>query len=196
MMGYLKLDLGCGGSKRAPDFVGIDRLDSSAVDIVGDALEVLRALPTRSVGEVFAAHFIEHVDDPRALLAAVRSTLVPGGTVTLVAPHFSNPYFYSDPTHRSFFGLYTMCYWVRSELFRHRVPKYDDPIDLDLVSVDLTFKSGPPFYVRHGFKRVIGAIFNASYGMKAFYEEMLTWMFPCYEVTYVLRAPLEPVSAK
>src|SRR6185312_2948084 len=36
--------------------------------------------------------------------------LEPGGEFRAVVPHFSNLHFYSDPTHRTFFGLYTFSY--------------------------------------------------------------------------------------
>jgi hypothetical protein len=45
----LVLELGCGGTKRFPEPVGIDLLELPGVDVVGDALEVLRSLPDGSV---------------------------------------------------------------------------------------------------------------------------------------------------
>ena len=106
----MKLDLGCGETKRADDFVGVDILDNPAVDIVGDVLDVLRRLPNESVDEVFSAHLFEHLDGLQEVVGELERLLVPGGRVTVVVPHFSNAYFYSDPTHRRPFGLYSFSY--------------------------------------------------------------------------------------
>ena len=48
----LKLDLGCGSTKRGPDYVGVDLIAAAGVDVVGDALEVLRSLPGDRVAEI------------------------------------------------------------------------------------------------------------------------------------------------
>ena len=45
----LKLELGCGQTKRGPDWVGVDVLDTPAVDVVGDVFDVLRTLDDDSV---------------------------------------------------------------------------------------------------------------------------------------------------
>lgn len=55
-----------------------------------------------------------------------------------------------------------------------------------ISKVDLVFKSNRPFFVRHGMKRLIGYIFNSCNYTKEFYEENLCYLFPCYEVCYVL----------
>ena len=53
--------------------------------------------------------------------------------------------------------------------------------------VDLEFKSARPFYGRYAFKYVIGKVFNSCNYMKELYEENFCYLFPCYEVRYILR---------
>ena len=183
----LHLELGCGSSKRSAESVGIDLLDAPGVDIVGDALSVLRDLDGGSVASVYSQHFLEHLDDPLALVSEATRVLEPGGMFEAVVPHFSNPAYYSDPTHRTPFGLYTFSYWVRSTPFTRQVPHYIDPLPLDLVSARLVFKSHRPFYVRHALKKATSAWVNASTWTQELYEEHLCWLMPCYEVHYVLR---------
>jgi SAM-dependent methyltransferase len=181
------LELGCGAHKRDADSIGIDALELPGVDLVGDVFDVLAAFPTASVDAVGSYHFFEHVDDLRRLLAELARVQKPGTELKIVVPHFSNPWFYSDYTHRRFFGLYTFCYLARSSLFRRAVPTYGLESGFELVDVRLSFKSTRPFYVRHGVKRILGAAFNATTWLKEFYEENLCWLFPCYEIDFRLR---------
>src|SRR6476646_6503755 len=147
MRSPLKIELGCGGSKRDPDAVGIDILDMPGVDLVGDALEVLRSLDEGSVDSVYSEHFLEHIPDARSMVAECARVLRPGGEFRAVVPHFSNPAFYSDPTHHTFFGLYTFSYWVAKSPFTRASPQYEAALPFEIVSVRHRFRSPRPFYV-------------------------------------------------
>ena len=181
------LELGCGERKRLPDSIGIDALDYPAADIVGDVFDALARFPDGSADAVHSHHFVEHISDLDRLLAEMTRVLKSGGLLEIVVPHFSNPYFYSDPTHRQFFGLYTFSYLARDPLFRRKVPTYQREFKLTLESVNLRFKSSPPFYGRHAFKLFVGKLVNLSNYTREFYEENLTYLVPCYEAQYVLR---------
>ena len=184
---YIELELGCGNRKRNPKAIGIDILDYPDVDIVGDVYEALALCPNQSVDAVYSYHFVEHVPDVPKLLSELARVVKKNGRVEFVAPHFSNPYFYSDPTHRNFFGLYTFCYYSGGSPFIRQVPTYGYKPEFRIEKVDLGFKSTPPFLGRHGFKRLVGFIFNSCIYMKELYEENFCFFFPCYEVKYVLR---------
>lgn len=182
------IELGCGPRKQHPGAIGVDVLDSEAVDLVGDAMEVLQALPEGCASLVTSSHFLEHVPDPAPLLDAMSRLLGANGRIEIAVPHFAHPYFHSDPTHanRLGFGLYTMSYYTRDPLFRRQVPGYVRREHLTLVDVNLVFKSTPPFYVRHAFKRVLGALFNATRHLQELWEENFCYFFPCYEIRYVI----------
>jgi SAM-dependent methyltransferase len=183
----LVLELGCGPRKRTAGAIGIDVLDYPGVDLVGDVYDVLRKFLAGCVDEVYAYHFIEHVDDVNKLMSELSRVLKPNGLVEFIAPHFSNPYFYSDATHRSFFGLYTFCYLSVDSPFWCKVPTYKKDLFFKLERVDLRFKSARPFFIRCVLKSLIGKIFNSCNYMKELYEENLCYLFPCYEVCYRLR---------
>lgn len=183
--GPVVLDIGCGPAK-TPGRIGVDQQAYDGVDIVGDAADVLMRLPDASVDAIVTRHFVEHVVDLDALLKEfVRVTRV-GATIEIVAPHFSNPYFYSDPTHRRFFGLYTFCYFAESDMFSRRVPPYSQLAGIRLERVDLVFKSTRPFLVRHGIKWLLGLVVNSCRYAKELYEEFFCFVIPCYEVRYVV----------
>lgn len=176
------LELGCGNQKTDPSAVGIDMLDFPGVDLVGDVFEILAKFPASSVERISTSHFMEHVVDVPQLMSELSRVLKQGGIVKVVVPHFSNPFYYSDPTHRSPFGLYTMAYYCEQSLFSRGVPSYALGVPLVLSKVRLGFKSIRPRYVSHAIKRAVGAIINCSMFTMEFYEENLCWLFPCYEI--------------
>jgi SAM-dependent methyltransferase len=186
-MGRVRVELGCGATKRKLEAIGVDVQDLPGVDLVGDVFDALSLFPAGSVDEVASYHFFEHVDDLARLLEELGRVMKSGGRLGVVVPHFSNPYFYSDYTHRRFFGLYTFCYLARGSLFRRQVPAYGITSMFELQDVRLGFKSTRPFYFRYALKYAIGALFNSSRWMQEFYEENLCWVLPCYELSYTLR---------
>jgi ubiquinone/menaquinone biosynthesis C-methylase UbiE len=184
--GPVTLELGCGPRKRYAGSIGIDALDYENVDIVADAAEALRAFPPDSVDLITSSHFLEHVPDVGQFLEEMARVVRPGGRIEVVVPHFAHPYFSSDPTHRNRFGLYTFSYLAEDKILRRGVPAYVRRHDLHLRSVDLIFKSTRPFYVRHVLKRMVGWIFNCCVYMQELYEENFCFVFPCYEIRFVL----------
>jgi SAM-dependent methyltransferase len=179
------IELGCGPSKLDPSSIGIDVVDSPAVDVVGDARAVLAKIPDASIARVTTSHFLEHVDDLDGIVREIARVLVDGGTLDAVMPHFSNPYFYSDPTHRRTFGLYTLSYMAKSRLFRREVPRYGKEYGLELVDVRLRFDSN--FYVLRMLKRGLTRMVNATRWGQELYEEVFAHIVPCYDVRYVVR---------
>ena len=183
-MDDVTLELGCGSKKKIPHAIGVDALDYDSVDIVGDVFDVLRAFPEQSINAVSSSHFFEHVADLSSLLDEIARVLKIGGRLEIVVPHFSNPYFFSDYTHRSFFGLYTLCYFASKSPFKRDVPTYQKVIRYEIARIDLVFRSRRPFYVRMVFKKLLGVVFNMNDYMKELYEENFCYMFPCYEIRY------------
>jgi ubiquinone/menaquinone biosynthesis C-methylase UbiE len=190
----LILELGCGPRRKYPGSVSIDVHDAESVDLVGDAFQILAALPEGCARLVTSSHFLEHVEDPGAMLDAMSRVLGPDGTIEIIVPHFAHPYFHSDPTHqhRLGFGLYTMSYFAQDRLFRRQVPAYVRREDLEVRSVRLNFKAARPFYGRYFFKRAIGALFDSCRYMRELWEENLCYVFPCYEIRYELGRAQRP----
>lgn len=185
-MSKVVVELGCGNRKSVPQAIGVDLLDYDCVDIVGDVFDVLRHFPDASIDEVYSCHFVEHIADLPALMHELSRVQRPGGKLEIVVPHFSSPYFYSDYTHKTFFGLYTLSYFARDSIFKRRVPTYGKNIEYNLKSVNYVFLSPQPFYLRYLIKKVVGFLVNLNRFTKEFYEENLCYLFPCYEIKYQL----------
>jgi ubiquinone/menaquinone biosynthesis C-methylase UbiE len=157
------------------------------VDIVADLNRPLSLLPDNCAEHVFSSHALEHVDDLFLLLAEIRRITRPGGLVEIIVPHFSNPYYYSDPTHRRFFGLYTLSYFVDMEKqpHRHKVPAFAGAARFVIESVTIAF------YRFNLLDRLVVPFLryfvNRSPAGQDFYELRLARRFPAAELRYRLR---------
>lgn len=180
------VEIGCGPRKEHADSIGVDVSAHESVDLCGPAEGILPLFPGDSVDEIYSRHFLEHVEDPRQILEFAAAALRPGGKLVVTVPHFSNPYFYSDPTHRHVFGLYSFAYFAEGDLFRRTVPAYARVDHLKLIDVQLGFRSVRPFYIRHVLRRVFGALVNFSRLTQEWYEDALSGLFACYEITAVM----------
>lgn len=181
-----RLNLGCGAVYKKPGFIGVDLLDHPQVDIVGDVFTVLSEISDNTIGGVYSSHFFEHVDDINLLVMECARVLKSGGNLDVIVPHFSNPYFYSDPTHVRFFGLYTFSYFSKDDFFKRKVPTYDNTVSFSLDDVRLNFQSSKPFYFRYVFKKIVGFPFSSNVYMMEFWEENLSRIIPCYDIKYRL----------
>jgi predicted SAM-dependent methyltransferase len=179
------LELGCGGKKRSPNAIGIDQIDFDCVDIVGDALEILSEIPTNSISTIQSYHFMEHVSDFKRVIIECERILMEGGRLELVVPHFSNPYYYSDYTHKNFFGLYSLSYFIETPIFKRVVPKYGINLSMKLFDVKLIFRSERPFYVRHAFGWIVTKLINSNNYFKEFYEVNLSNLYSCHEMHFI-----------
>ena len=177
------LDLGCGRHKR-PGAIGIDRVDLPGVDIVADIEEGLGFLPDACADEVYAFSCLEHMQNFEHLVAEIVRVLKKDGRAVVQVPHFSNPYYYSDPTHKRFFGLYSFYYFVEmKDQPKRKVPDYYFPVRIKVVSQKLLFAS--PFLVGKVFKRLLQVVFNLGTVVQEFYEENFCYLFPCSTIEVV-----------
>jgi SAM-dependent methyltransferase len=182
----IRLDLGS-GSRAKPGYIGVDINGGEEGVVQSDVLEFLRHLEENSVAEVVSRHFLEHVDDPREILSQIARVLRGGGEATIVVPHFSNPYYYSDPTHRRPFGLYTMSYYVHDSILRRNVPRYFDPLPLDLSEVRLRFRAAKSMKFTSQLFRLAFNWAGRRPGLCERYEFLLSGLIPCYEIEFRLR---------
>ncbi len=179
---YVKLELGCGWSKKDKDAIGIDVDDYPDVNYLGDAVDTLRLLANDSIDRISSYHFLEHIDNLGEFFVEAKRILKPNGVIVTTVPHHSNPFFYSDPTHKQFFGLYTFSYFASYAGFSRMTPNYSQIPGLEITDIELVFKSYRPYYLRHAFKKLIGLIFNFCNYTKELYEESFSALFPCYEI--------------
>jgi SAM-dependent methyltransferase len=180
----IHIELGCGTNKQK-GYIGIDKLDRPEVDIVTDLENGLPFLPNSSVDSIYSSSFLEHVSNFELLMSEIFRVLKPNGTIEIFVPHFSNPYYYSDYTHKRFFGLYTFCYFCDPEdQFHRKVPAFYTPIRFRILEKKIYFHL--PGYRRRPVKMFLTFLVNLSTGIQEFYEVNLPYILPCYGLHFIL----------
>lgn len=106
----IKIDLGCGGKKKGPEWIGCDQYSMEGVDQVFDIGKDRWPFEDNSVDEANAAHFLEHLTNFEGKFERIHffnelnRVLKPGGKCSLVFPHWASNRYYGDPTHREPFS--------------------------------------------------------------------------------------------
>lgn len=178
------VELGCGPNKQE-GVIGIDSLPLEGVDYVCDLEEGLSFLPDHSVDEIRSRHVLEHIERFESLMRDVHRVLKPGGRHVVIVPHFSNPFYYSDYTHRRFFGLYSFDYFSGGQTtLRRKVPAFYTDFRFRVLERRIVFKSAFP--LRNLFKQVLNRVFNLNTYMQELYEESFCYLFPCQEIRFVM----------
>ena len=185
--GNIIIDLGCGPNKK-PGMIGIDVLPLPGVDIIANLEEGFPSIPDNSIDEFHTTHFLEHVVNFELLMAEIHRTLKSDGIAKITVPHFSNPYYYSDYTHKRFFGLYSFDYFSSGSTgYKRTIPVYNDKFSFTVISRKLVFKS-PTFFVRNLLKKHFWTrLFNSGKYLQSLYEDAFTGIIPCYEIVFALK---------
>jgi predicted SAM-dependent methyltransferase len=179
------IELGCGLQKKIDHSIAIDIRDSPAVDIVADLNQGLGFLENETVDEIYAFHFLEHTSNLELILKEIFRVLKNGGKFIGSVPHFSNPYYYSDYTHKQAFGLYSFSYFSKSSYFNRKVPDFYNDVDFKINSIELIFMS--PLSRKNIINKLYSKIFNRSKRSKEFYEYHLSGLFHCHEIKFELQ---------
>jgi len=180
------IELGC-GQKKKQGRITVDKLDLPNVDIVADLEDGLSFLPDNSVDQIHSRSVFAHIENFESLMREIVRVLKKGGTAHIFVPHFSNPYYYSDYTHTTFFGLYTFYYFVDTKhQLKRKIPNFYTDIRINILSQQLVFTS--PFWFRRQIKKLAGLLFNCHRSLQEFYEENLCYIFPCYGIEVVFGA--------
>jgi SAM-dependent methyltransferase len=106
-----KLHLGCGEDRRS-GYVNIDIAPLAGVDAVSDLDRHSLPFSDGSFDEVLAISVLEHVELVHCM-REIHRVLRPGGRLVATVPHFTSADMYSDPTHKTFFGLGTFPFFTR-----------------------------------------------------------------------------------
>lgn len=176
------IELGCGPNKVA-GAIGVDQFESEHVDIVANIENGLPFLPDNCVDELFSRHVLEHIENLELLIKEIHRVLKPGGIHRVIVPHFSNPHFYSDYTHRRFFGLYTFDYFAdETSKLKRKVPNFYNDIRFHITRRYLRFYSLRTLLNYR--RRIYSKWVNRSSAAQERYEETSCYRHPCQEIHY------------
>jgi SAM-dependent methyltransferase len=100
------LDVGCGQNKYA-GAIGIDSNPRANADIIHDLGVLPYPFPDNEFDLIICRHVIEHVPDVMSFVSELHRITKPAGLIKIVTPHYSNPDWATDPTHRNHFNSYS-----------------------------------------------------------------------------------------
>ena len=111
------LDVGCGWNK-TPGAIGIDANPKTHADVIHDLGATPYPFPDNEFDQIICRHVAEHVPDVMAFVTELHRIAKPGGTISITTPHYSNPDWATDPTHRNHFNSYSFnCFVDERQLF-------------------------------------------------------------------------------
>ncbi|MEP7214334.1 MAG: class I SAM-dependent methyltransferase [Acidobacteriota bacterium] len=100
------LDVGCGSNKYEGS-IGLDNNPKTAADVIHDLGEIPYPFPDSEFDLIVTRHVAEHVPDLMAFVSELYRITKNGGRIRLVTPHYTNPDWATDPTHRNHINSYT-----------------------------------------------------------------------------------------
>lgn len=182
----VKLNLGSGANLKSGYF-NVDIVELDGVDIIADLNHKLNLIPDNSVSHVYTQHALEHIENILGLMKELSRICCLDAVITIVVPHFSNPYYYSDPTHVRPFGLYSMSYFVdeKSQPFRRKVPSYYSNTRFELI--DTKFYFYRTSLIDRILVPVLRLLVNMNSSTQEIYERRWSWLYPAWQIKYILR---------
>lgn len=100
------LDVGCGANKYE-GAIGLDNNPRTAADVIHDLGEIPYPFPDNEFDLIVSNHVVEHVPDVMAFVGELHRIAKPGAKIRLLTPHYTNPDWANDPTHRNHINSYT-----------------------------------------------------------------------------------------
>jgi SAM-dependent methyltransferase len=100
------LDVGCGVNKH-PGAIGLDNNPRTGADVIHDLGITPYPFPDNEFDLIVSNHVVEHVPDVMAFVTELYRIAKPGGTIRLLTPHYTNPDWATDPTHRNHFNSFS-----------------------------------------------------------------------------------------
>ena len=100
------LDVGCGANKYE-GAIGLDNNPRTAADVIHDLGEIPYPFPDNEFDLIVSNHVVEHVPDVMAFIGELHRIAKPGAKIRLLTPHYTNPDWANDPTHRNHINSYT-----------------------------------------------------------------------------------------
>ncbi len=168
--GFSVLNLGS-GNKTFPDAVNLDVTWRTNPDVVHDLNQTPWPFRDNSFTEVRAYDILEHLHDIPKTMEEIHRVCRAGASVRITVPHFSSSNAFTDPTHRHYFGKFSMEYFTDTN--------------------PTSFYSTARFQVRTATIQFHPSLVNKIVRRMAnrwseLYERRWTWIFPAWFMFYEL----------
>ncbi len=100
------LDVGCGTNK-TKGAIGLDNNPRTGADVIHDLGVIPYPFADNEFDIVVSNHVVEHVPDVMSFIGELHRVTRPGGSIRILTPHYTNPDWANDPTHRNHINSYT-----------------------------------------------------------------------------------------
>lgn len=172
------LDVGCGVNKHE-GAIGLDNNPRTGADVIHDLGQVPYPFPDDEFDLVVSNHVIEHVPDVMAFVSELHRITKPGGRIKLLAPHYTNPDWANDPTHRNHINSYTFNTFIAGR------EVFDFYTDVRLKPVD-TYLSFPSLWKIIGIELLVNLDRSAPSMrfFRKFWEQYLSYIFRGKELRF------------
>jgi SAM-dependent methyltransferase len=174
------LDVGCGRNKH-PGAVGLDSNSLTDADVIHDLGDIPYPFADDEFDEVIGNHVIEHVPDVMAFVSELYRITRHGGRIKLLTPHYSNPDWPNDPTHRNHLNSYSFNYFIEDPKHRN-FPFYTDvqlkPVRTHVSLLNLWRAVGLQFLVN------LDQRWAALRFTRKFWEQYLSFIFRGKELSF------------
>ncbi len=100
------LDVGCGTNK-TEGAIGLDSNPRTKADVIHDLGVVPYPFENNEFDAIISNHVVEHIPDVMAFIHELYRIAKPGARIKLLTPHYTNPDWATDPTHRNHFNCYS-----------------------------------------------------------------------------------------
>lgn len=161
----IKLNLGC-GFDYGEGYINADRVPGRA-DLVFDLNITPYPFPDNLADEILLRHVLEHVWDVRAVVDELWRISKPGGTLTILVPHFSHFQAITHPEHYHAFHYNSLAMFTPEsrESYTNRL--------WEIEKTNLHFHSSLLEWFFNGHKYI-------------YTSTVLAYLFPAYEIEFVL----------
>lgn len=171
------LDIGC-GSRKFSNAIGIDKIAGENVDIVWDIDQYPWPIENDSFDLIVLQYSLEHIDNIVKAMEEIYRISRNGAVVLIQVPFFRNLDAITDPTHKHFFAVHSMDYFIEgARVFNYHYSK----AKFELAGKWLGWPGKSRNLVRGILKRFINKMPN-------FYERYLSIIYPVKNIAWELKA--------
>ncbi|MBP6003559.1 MAG: methyltransferase domain-containing protein [Pyrinomonadaceae bacterium] len=172
------LDVGCGANKTA-GAIGLDNNPRTAADVIHDLGDIPYPFADNEFDLCVSNHVVEHVPDVMAFIGELHRITKPGGRIKLLTPHYTNPDWANDPTHRNHINSYTFnTFMADRQVFDFYTDVQLKPISTYVSLLSLWKALGIEFFVNLD-QRSSGLRF-----LRKFWEHYLSYIFRGKEIRF------------
>ena len=183
------LDVGCGTNKHE-GAIGLDNNSRTDADVIHDLGSIPYPFPDDEFDLIVSNHVIEHVPDVMAFVTELYRIARHGGHIKLLTPHYTNPDWANDPTHRNHINSYTFNTFIEGrEVFDFYTDVRLKPVKVYVSLLSLWRALGIEFVVNLD-QRMPSMRF-----LRKFWEQYLSYMIRGKELRFDFEVIKQPINS-